>query len=65
MRLVHEGKTNAQIAAERGTSVSAAEKMVGRLYGVLGVDAHASNARAIVARMYGEVYGGAQPDSGR
>lgn len=51
LRLVAQGKTNAQIAAERGVTVKAIEDTVGRLCAALDIDTSAEgNARVAAAR---------------
>ena len=45
MRLVAEGKTNAQIAALRGTSIRAVESMLSRIFELLSIDPHGTNPR--------------------
>lgn len=57
LRLLHEGKTNSQIAQERNRSVSSVENMIGRIFKALGIDGNASNSRATAVRMYAETYG--------
>ena len=45
LQLVAEGKTNAQIAAIRGTTVRAVESMLSRIFEAMGIDQTASNPR--------------------
>lgn len=45
LQLVAEGKTNAQIAAIRGTTVRAVESMLSRIFEAMGIDQGASNSR--------------------
>lgn len=45
LQLVAEGKTNAQIAAIRGTTVRAVESMLSRIFEAMGIDQKASNPR--------------------
>ena len=45
LQLVAEGKTNAQIAAIRGTTVRAVESMLSRIFEAMGIDQGASNPR--------------------
>lgn len=53
LRLVAEGKSNAQIAQVRGTTVKAVEDTIHRIALVLGFDAvSAANSRVTIARRY-------------
>jgi len=45
LQLVAEGKTNAQIATLRGTTVRAVESMLSRIFEAMGIDPQASNPR--------------------
>lgn len=45
LQLVAEGKTNAQIAAIRGTTVRAVESMLSRIFDAMGIDPSSSNPR--------------------
>ena len=45
LQLVAEGKTNAQIAAIRGTTVRAVESMLSRIFEAMGIDQGSSNPR--------------------
>ena len=45
LQLVAEGKTNAQIAAIRGTTVRAVESMLSRIFEAMGIDQDGSNPR--------------------
>jgi DNA-binding NarL/FixJ family response regulator len=45
LQLVAEGKTNAQIAQLRGTTVRAVESMLSRIFDSLGIDQSATNPR--------------------
>lgn len=45
LQLVAEGKTNAQIASMRGTTVRAVESMLSRIFEAMGIDPQASNPR--------------------
>lgn len=57
LRMMHEGKTNAQIAHERNTTLSAAENLITRTFKSLEIDRSSANPRAIAVRMYAETYG--------
>ncbi|MGI9117878.1 MAG: response regulator [Gaiellales bacterium] len=53
LRLVALGRTNAQIAAQRGTTVKSAERAVARAFAALGVDATLDgNLRVEAARRF-------------
>ena len=52
LELVAQGKTNAQIAQLRGTSVRAVEAMMSRIFQVLSIDSDAGNARVEAASLY-------------
>lgn len=53
LRLVAEGKTNAHIAAVRGTTVRAVEAMLARIFGLLEIDsADEGNPRVEAAHAY-------------
>jgi DNA-binding NarL/FixJ family response regulator len=52
LKLVSEGKTNAQIATLRGTSVRAVESMMGRAFIALGIDPSGSNPRVEAASKF-------------
>jgi DNA-binding NarL/FixJ family response regulator len=58
LSLVHQGLTNAQIAAERKTSISAVEKMMSRIFVLLNINPKERNARARAVGIYAESYGG-------
>ena len=45
LQLVAEGKTNAQIAAIRGTTVRAVESMLSRIFDAMGINPESSNPR--------------------
>ena len=45
LQLVSEGKTNAQIAAIRGTTVRAVESMLSRIFDAMGINPESSNPR--------------------
>jgi DNA-binding NarL/FixJ family response regulator len=45
LQLVAEGKTNAQIASIRGTTVRAVESMLSRIFDAMGIDQGSSNPR--------------------
>lgn len=57
LRMMHEGMTNAQIARERGASLSATENLIGRAFRALGIESNQANPRAIAVRLYAENYG--------
>lgn len=57
LRLMHAGLTNQQIAAERGSSLSATENLIGRTFRALGIDSGQANPRATAVRIYAESYG--------
>lgn len=52
LKLVAEGKTNAQIAQLRGTSVRAVESMLSRIFEALHIEPNASNPRVEAAAKY-------------
>lgn len=52
LKLVAEGKTNAQIAQLRGTSIRAVESMLSRIFEALGIEPNASNPRVEAAAKY-------------
>lgn len=53
LRLIVEGRTNAQIAADRGISLKAVEEVVGRTFAALGLDANVDgNLRVTAVRRY-------------
>lgn len=52
LKLVAEGKTNAQIAELRGTSIRAVESMLSRIFEALRIEPNASNPRVEAAAKY-------------
>jgi DNA-binding NarL/FixJ family response regulator len=53
LQLVSEGKTNAQIASLRGTTVRAVESMLSRIFESMGIDPSSSNPRVeAVSRLH-------------
>lgn len=53
LRMITEGLSNEEIARNRDSSLRSVERMVVRLYRLLGIETHAGvNARVIAARMY-------------
>ena len=52
LQLVAEGKTNAQIATMRGTTVRAVESMLSRIFEAMGIDPQASNPRVEAVSKY-------------
>jgi DNA-binding NarL/FixJ family response regulator len=51
--MVSEGKTNAQIASLRGTTVRAVESMLSRIFEAMGIDPASSNPRVeAVSRLH-------------
>jgi DNA-binding NarL/FixJ family response regulator len=53
LKLVAQGKSNQQIADERGRSLGAVESMLSRIFAILGIDAAADgNARVEASRRY-------------
>lgn len=52
LQLVADGKTNAQIAVLRGTSVRAVESMLSRIFEAMGIDPHTSNPRVEAVSKY-------------
>lgn len=53
LQLVSEGKTNAQIAGLRGTTVRAVESMLSRIFESMGIDPTSSNPRVeAVSRLH-------------
>lgn len=59
LRLIAEGRTNAQIAQERGVTVKAVEDTVGRIASALNITASVDvNLRVAIARRYREAVGG-------
>lgn len=58
LKLVAMGKSNQQIADERGRSLGAVESMLSRVFTVLGIDANSEgNARVEATRQYMEAAG--------
>lgn len=57
LRMMHDGKTNAQITRERGTTLSATENLITRIFRELEIDRNVANPRAIAVRKYAEAYG--------
>lgn len=57
LRLMHDGFTNAQIAEIRGTSISAVDNIVSRIFKALEIDVPGSNQRARAVRLYAENLG--------
>jgi DNA-binding NarL/FixJ family response regulator len=49
---VADGKTNAQIAALRGTTVRAVEGMLTRIFEVMGIDPKGTNPRVEATSRY-------------
>jgi len=52
LRLVAEGKTNAQISQIRGTSVRAVESMLQRIFELLDINPNESNPRVLAVSKY-------------
>lgn len=52
LQLLSEGKTNAQIAQLRGTTIRAVEGMLTRIFELLGIDAKSGNPRVEAASKY-------------
>lgn len=52
LQLLSEGKTNAQIAEVRGTTVRAVEGMLTRIFELMGIDARSGNPRVEAASKY-------------
>ena len=53
LQMVSEGKTNAQIASLRGTTVRAVESMLSRIFEAMGIDPASSNPRVeAVSRLH-------------
>lgn len=57
LRMMHEGKTNVQIAQVRGTTLSATENLITRIFRALEIDRSVANPRAVAVRKYAEAYG--------
>lgn len=57
LRLLSEGKTNNQIADAKGITLSAVEKIIGRIFKALNLEMNQSNARANAVRLYTQAYG--------
>lgn len=57
LRMMHDGKTNVQIAQARGTTLSATENLVSRIFRALEIDRSTANPRAVAVRKYAEAYG--------
>lgn len=57
LRLVSEGKTNAQIANLRGTSVRAVESMLSRIFEALKIDPQGANPRVEAVSKYHKLKG--------
>lgn len=55
LRLVAEGKTNAQIAQMRGTSIRAVESMLQRIFELMEIDPKASNPRVLAVSKFHEM----------
>ena len=54
LRLVAAGMTNAEIAAERNTSVRAVEHLIRRTFSAAGINADGGNARVLAVRLMAE-----------
>ena len=57
LKLMYEGKTNQQIALERGKTLSSVENMQSRIFKALQIDNQGTNLRANAIRIYAENYG--------
>lgn len=63
LRMVAQGLSNAEIAARRGLTLSAAEKLVGRMLTVVGLVRNPSlNARVAAANLYTAAFGPVRAD---
>jgi len=61
LQLVSEGKTNAQIASLRGTTVRAVEGMLTRIFEVLEIDPKSSNPRVEASARYHQLKSQVEP----
>lgn len=61
LQLVADGKTNAQIAQVRGTSVRAVEGMLTRIFEVMAIDPKGTNPRVEASSRYHQLKSQAEP----